>query len=89
MREFSTGSPVRFTLYRVERTEHPAALEKHIHTLLSSWRAENGEFFYASKREVEVAPSATVNVEPDAIGRLDIMFDVLRQGGGPKLLAPI
>lgn len=55
MREFSTGSPARFTLYRVERTEHPAALEKHIHGLLCARRAENGEFFYAPRHEVDAA----------------------------------
>jgi hypothetical protein len=55
MREFATGSPERFVLCRAEKTEHPAALEKHIHGLLSSRRAENGEFFYAPREEVDAA----------------------------------
>lgn len=55
MRGFATGSPSRFTEYRVEATEYPRALEKHIHALLSTKRAENGEFFYATREEVDSA----------------------------------
>jgi hypothetical protein len=55
MRGFATGSPSKFREYRVEATEHPRALEQHIHTLLSTKRAENGEFFYATREEVDRA----------------------------------
>jgi T5orf172 domain len=55
MRGFATGSPSKFTQYRVEATEHPRKLEKCIHTLLSAKRAENGEFFYATGEEVDRA----------------------------------
>lgn len=55
MRGFATGSPSKFTECRVEITEHPHALEKHIHALLSAKRAENGEFFYATREEVDGA----------------------------------
>jgi len=81
MREFSTGSPVRFTLYRVERTEHPAALERHIHGLLSSRRAENGEFFYAPKHEVDAAFD-------DGIAFIAELQPLLAQVAGLKELKP-
>ncbi len=52
---FSTGSPVKFTLRRTEKTAHPTKLEKHIHALLSARRAENGEFFFVTLQEVDKA----------------------------------
>src|SRR5438270_5385723 len=61
MRGFQTGSPAKFTLVRAETTEHPHAMEKHIHGLLSANRAENGEFFYARRAEVDAAFDRAMN----------------------------
>jgi Meiotically up-regulated gene 113 len=55
LRGFQTGSPAKFTLVRMETTDHPHAMEKHIHGLLSAKRAENGEFFYGTRMEIDAA----------------------------------
>jgi hypothetical protein len=54
-RGFATGSPVKFTLCRTEKTAHPTKLEKHVHALLGTRRAENGEFFFVTRPEVDKA----------------------------------
>jgi hypothetical protein len=54
-RGFSTGSPLKLTLRRTEKTAHPTKLEKHIHMLLSAKRAENGEFFFVTREEADAA----------------------------------
>lgn len=56
-----------------------AFFEKN-HKLLKDLRnAVGGHFSYAA------AASATTNVESDSIGKIEITFDKLRRGGGPKL----
>jgi hypothetical protein len=54
-RGFSTGSSEKFTLYRTIKTEYARELEKYIHQLLDSKRAENGEFFHVTAKELDVA----------------------------------
>jgi hypothetical protein len=54
-RGIATGSSLKLTLYRTEKTAHPTKLEKHIHTLLNHKRAENGEFFFVTKHEADAA----------------------------------
>jgi Meiotically up-regulated gene 113 len=57
---FSTGSSLKLTLRRTEKTAHPTKLEKYIHMLLSAKRAENGEFFFITKQEADAAFDAAV-----------------------------
>lgn len=55
MRQFKTGSPVKFTPCRDELTVHPNALETYIHNILADKRAENGEFFFVTRQEMDAA----------------------------------
>jgi hypothetical protein len=55
VRGFATGSPVRFNFYRDVETENAQGLEKYIHQLLDAKRAENGEFFYVTREELDDA----------------------------------
>lgn len=50
------------------------------HKILKDLRNAVGGHFSA-----EAAASATVNVDPGAVGKLEIKFDALGKGGGPKL----
>jgi hypothetical protein len=52
-RGFSIGSSEKFRLYRTIETEYAGRLEKYIHHLLDSRRAENGEFFHVTARELD------------------------------------
>jgi hypothetical protein len=54
-RGFSTGSSEKFKLYRTIRTGYARELEKYIHQLLDSRRAENGEFFHVTAQELDLA----------------------------------
>jgi hypothetical protein len=60
MRQFKTGSPVKFTPCRDELTAHPQALETYIHNILADRRAENGEFFFVTRQEMDAAFDAAV-----------------------------
>lgn len=57
---FATGSPVKLTLYRDERTEDSAALEAYIHELLDAKRTENGEFFSVTATDLDDAVDRAV-----------------------------
>src|SRR5215469_15512271 len=61
MRGFQTGSPAKFTLVRAETTAYPHNMEKHIHGILNAKRAENGEFFYVTRTEIDAAFDLAVN----------------------------
>ena len=65
-RDISTGSSLKLTLYRTEKTAHPTKSEKHIHTLLSAKRAENGEFFFVTKHEADAAFDQAVAIVREA-----------------------
>jgi hypothetical protein len=89
-REFKEGSVAAFhpdasTAGKANRnlfgivTDAVKFFEAH-HKQLKGLRNAVGGHFGA-----EAAASATFNVEPDAIGKLEIKFDALRKGGGPKL----
>ena|SRR5436190_13108665 len=54
-RGLSVGSPVKLELYRAVQTEDAVRLEQHIHQLLDLDRAENGEFFYVTRQELDEA----------------------------------
>lgn len=60
MRGFATGSPVKPKLYRAIETEDPSGLEKYIHHLLDAKRAENGEFFYVTRQDLDDAVNEAV-----------------------------
>ena len=53
LKNVSVGSPHRLTIYREIKTDHPALLEKQIHWQLNGCRAENGEFFNVTKRQLD------------------------------------
>src|SRR6266481_4800416 len=55
MRQFATGSPEPFTLYRVVETEHASSLEAYIHRYLDERRTSNGDFFNATAQEIDEA----------------------------------
>jgi Meiotically up-regulated gene 113 len=54
-RGFSTGSSEKFKLYKTIPTEYAGKLEQRIHQLLDSRRAENGEFFNVTARQLDLA----------------------------------
>jgi hypothetical protein len=60
MREFATGSPLKLSLYRDIETENSSDLETYIHQLLDAKRAENGEFFNVTAKELDEAVDRAV-----------------------------
>jgi hypothetical protein len=53
--QLSVGSPDKLSLFREIETEYPDKLENHIHKRLDHSRAENGEFFRVTERELDEA----------------------------------
>src|SRR5208283_2129891 len=63
-RGFATGSPKKLTLYKKIPFQTPTKLEKYIHYLLDEKRAENGEYFKVTAKELDDAierATATMN----------------------------
>lgn len=55
MRGVATGSQFKLQLYKDIETDDAAGLESYIHMLLDPKRAENGEFFHATREEIDEA----------------------------------